>query len=252
MHLPKQLVYPDADTVVIFIHGFMGTPDHFDYLMDAVYQQGCSVVSLLLPGHGGSGFDFARSTLAQWEEHLAFAVAPFASYDNIYLVGHSIGGLLAYNLSLVLPVCGVVAISTPLKVYFFNPIASFKKLKILFSEKDGALRRGYRRSNSIEAPFLGKPRFRTLLFWIRVFFQPLRLMRKTRKNLPAVTAPSLTIHSKYDETVSFRSARLFARLLTGSKHEAILLLDSYHAYYPAHEQAVIERAVVSFVSKSYA
>ena len=243
MHLPKQMLHKDSDAVVIFIHGFMGTPDQFAELMDAVYAKGLSAVSVLLPGHGGSGFDFAKSTAEDWLRSLREEMSRYQDYKKIYLVGHSIGGLLALNIAVQFDISGIIAISTPLKIYLFNPFSNFKRLKILFSKKDNEIKKCYIRCKSI-----GKPYYRTMPLWLRVMLQPHRLIRRTKKNLDCVTVPVLTFHSKNDETVCFKSAKLFEKLLVSSQHESITLKDSLHAYYCDSERESIVKTVAGFVS----
>jgi len=244
VHSKKELLCTDSDTLVIFIHGFMGSPNQFCGLMQAVYRAGYSAVSLLLPGHGGSGIDFAKSRASMWAAHLTDELARYAHYKKIYLVGHSIGGLLAFTLSLEVQVSGIIALFTPLSLYVFNPRSYYRKLKILFAKKTTPLKQCYRSNNSI-----GRPFYRTLPLWPPVLLQPSKLMRQTRKLLPRVTVPALTIHSRGDETTAFKSAALFKKLLARPLHEAVLLTESFHAYYPKGERAVIEKAVLDFIAR---
>ena len=241
-HIPKQMLHKDTDTLVLFIHGFMGTPNQFTDFMDTVYKSGVSAVSVLLPGHGSSGFAFAKCTLEDWEAHLKSEIACYSHYKNIYLIGHSIGGLLALNLSTESNVRGVIAISTPLKVYIFHPFHHYIKLKILFSKRENEIKKCYLSSKSI-----GKPYFRSMILWPRVLLQPHRLIRKTVKHIQQITVPVLTIHSKKDETASFKSIKLFEKLLTNVNHEAVLLKDSLHAYYCEDERAAIAAAILDFI-----
>ena len=44
----------DTDTIVIFIHGFLGSPHQFIDLADFVSHMGYACGALLLPGHGGT------------------------------------------------------------------------------------------------------------------------------------------------------------------------------------------------------
>ena len=244
MHAPKQRLREDLGTMVLFVHGFMGSPDQFDSLMDAVYQHGCSVASILLPGHGQSGFDFARSTLEMWEVHVKREVARYQHYRRRYIVGHSIGGLLALNESLESRVDGVVALSTPLKIYLLHPIANARKLRLLFLPSSSEVKQCYCRALGI-----GKPYYLSMPLWPRVLLQPHRLMKKSAKTLQRVTIPTLTIHSPKDETCAFSSAKMLKDALTNSDHESLILQDSFHGWYTPEEQRLINERVLDFISR---
>ncbi|NLC40187.1 MAG: alpha/beta fold hydrolase [Clostridiaceae bacterium] len=221
----------------------MGSPTQFSDFMDLAYGKGFSVVSLLLPGHGKSGFSFARSTLGSWEKYLDNQLMRFSSYKEIYLVGHSLGGLLAVNASLEFDIEGVVLISSPLKINILQAEAASKKIRLLFSKVEQEIRQAYREAHSI-----GKPYFISMPFWFRVLCQPLKLMRKTKQNLPKVGVPTLVIHSEADETASFESSAMFDELLLNSEHEMILLKESWHAYFTKEEKEIIYTKISDFIS----
>ena len=242
MHLPKQMIQRHSNTIVVFVHGFMGTPDQFADMMESVYESGISAVSILLPGHGKTGYEFAKCSVEDWEMHLRSELVCYQNYERIYLVGHSIGGLLALNASTEFNIKGVVALSTPLKIHLLNPVACLKKAKLLFLKKNHEIKASYRNAMGI-----GKPFYRTVPLWSSVMFQPYRLMRKSAQMLSRVTVPTLTIHSKNDETTAFKSAEMFEGLLVNSKHEAIVLENAWHAYYSKNEKKIIVDAIVKFI-----
>ena len=51
MHDPFSKEHNDTETAVMFIHGFMGSPNQFADLADDVYNKGYSYTSILLPGN---------------------------------------------------------------------------------------------------------------------------------------------------------------------------------------------------------
>lgn len=61
---------PGADAAVVFIHGILGSPDHFDRFV-TLAPEGWSVFNLLLDGHGRMAEDFARSSMRKWEAQVA-------------------------------------------------------------------------------------------------------------------------------------------------------------------------------------
>ena len=243
MHSTIEKIQENSDKVVIFIHGLMGSPTQFNDLIELAYGKGYSVISLLLPGHGKSGFSFAMSTLKCWEEYLENQLNRLSKYKEKYIIGHSIGGLLGLNATIKFKIAGIVLISTPLKINLFNPVSQLKRLKLLFNRVDEEIYKSYKESNSI-----GKPYYITMPLWFRVLLQPYKLMKKTKKNLSKVLVPVIVINSASDETTSLKSSALFDKLLVNSNHEIIMLNESWHAFFTKSEKEIIHAKVSDFIS----
>jgi len=244
-HQAFEKMYPNADTIVVFSHGFIGSPNQFEEMAELAYQNGCSVLSLLLPGHGGQAKDFRTFGLDDWERHLEHELRRVsASYEHIILVGHSIGGLLCLNAALDKnpKIKAVLLISSPLKLrYSPKPLLIGMRLH-LFPKRTNELLDAYRKSSSIT----GASMFH-YLFWRKQVTDMYRLMAKTKANLPAVRVPTTVIYSTKDETVSPKSAALFRNGLTNTDVNIIALHASHHAFYPAEERAVIHQELLRLI-----
>ena len=80
---------------------------------------GYACAALLLPGHGGTAKDFAHSSQQQWTEQVHKEVHRYAElYPNVYLMGHSMGGLFAINESICSKanVKGLILLNTAIKM----------------------------------------------------------------------------------------------------------------------------------------
>lgn len=231
-----------APALVIFIHGFMGSPNQFEDLMLAVYERGYSYACMLLPGHGASAKAFASHTLADWEAHLYTQINKYAQkYAKIYLVGHSMGGLLALNASLNHNIAGIFLISTPLKINLFNFNSFTRRLRLLFYTKSNTIKSEYLRANSIKMsifsfPLLLKP---TIQFY--------KLIRKTKSNLKGICTPVFMVHSQKDETVSYKSAQLLYSGLCNTHRTRICIKKSWHAYYTQEERKLIAESLLNMI-----
>ena len=241
MHRPSRREQDRAETMVIFIHGFMGSPDHFSDLAEIVYEKGCSAMSILLPGHGAGMREFVRVGMDDWERHVRNEIERVdGRYKKIILVGHSMGGLLALGASLAESrVAGVLTIATPLKI---NRKALYLKIRLLTSPQLKEARRAYLRATSI-----GRSAFWHYLVLIRSVLSLLRLMRQTRRRLSEVTVPVTLVYSKSDETVDYRSAKIFEEGLSNSERAVVTLEQSWHTYYDAAERAVIAEKLLEMV-----
>ena len=90
-----------AGTPLLMVHGYTGSKEDFGLVVDALAADR-RVVALDLPGHGDSpGPDdpgaYGLGTLAAW----LLRVADELGLDELHLLGHSMGGLLAQRVASV-------------------------------------------------------------------------------------------------------------------------------------------------------
>ncbi|MCL2248788.1 MAG: alpha/beta fold hydrolase [Oscillospiraceae bacterium] len=230
--------------IIVFIHGYMGTPRQFDNLADIVCLQGFSYTSLLLPGHGVSVKEFSEATHENWQEHVYNEIERLSlSYKKIWLVGHSMGCLLALHAAIKFPqcVCGVFAIACPLKVTYISAHAFVVHLKKFFGSKNSLINRAY-------IQFSGVPRTFDLIWRIhKPDFEFLKLQHKTRAILSQVTSPVVGVFSIDDEVTSVKSLDVMQSKLAGADFKPIILQDSLHAYYTERDKTTIEQALLQFI-----
>ncbi len=80
---------------VLFIHGFLGSPEHFTDFIDKVPED-CAIYNILLEGHGGTVKDFAKASMAKWKQNVRTAVDSLLErYDELIICGHSMGTFFA-------------------------------------------------------------------------------------------------------------------------------------------------------------
>lgn len=68
-----------AENAVLFIHGIVGTPQHFAPLIPLV-PEGWSLYNLLLDGHGGSVEAFSHTSMKKWRAQVSAAVEELAGW----------------------------------------------------------------------------------------------------------------------------------------------------------------------------
>lgn len=85
--------------LVILLHGFTSTKDrpHNIQAAEAMREAGCATLRIDLYGHGESGGEFRKHTLYKWISNTMAAIdrARALGYTELYLSGHSQGGLAA-------------------------------------------------------------------------------------------------------------------------------------------------------------
>jgi len=245
-HEPFFLENPAGGNLVIFIHGFMGSPRQFDKLAEAAAEQGYSAAALLLPGHGCTAREFASGTFKQWQEHVNAEVERFShDYDNIRLVGHSMGGLLAINAAVKYPgiVRGIFTIACPFKLTLFSSYALKIRLKQLFGKKDDPAKIAYISNSSIN-PSIS-------LMWriLKPKAELKALMAAANNNLLRVSVPVTAVYSSSDELTSIESLGIFSSGLSEAPFEQVLLSDSLHSYFTENEFGIIRQSLLKAISR---
>ncbi|MDC7238010.1 MAG: alpha/beta fold hydrolase [Sphaerochaetaceae bacterium] len=92
----KMVQKVKSNTAVLLIHGFQGYPGEMDYLGLKLYQSNFDVYCPRLPGHGVNAQDFLNTNKDDWLSVARTSVGYLKKeYDNVFVVGHSMGGLIA-------------------------------------------------------------------------------------------------------------------------------------------------------------
>jgi carboxylesterase len=244
MHEPQFLESAGKAAIVVFIHGFMGSPRQFDRLAKVAHDNGFSTMSLLLPGHGSNLKDFSNTTLENWADHVNIEIGRLSTaYSRIFIVGHSMGCLLAINTSLKYRenVYGLFLIYCPFKMGYLSIAAIRTRMRRIFYKKTNPIKSAYRTACSVQLS--------PSIIWrfIKPTIELRKLIAITIDNLQHLHIPATAIYSSSDEVVSTSSLDILEQ---GSKHtsiKSILLSNSQHAYFTEEEQAVIENALLNAI-----
>ncbi|RHJ79125.1 carboxylesterase [Parabacteroides sp. AM08-6] len=243
---PRYYLQKGATTIVIFIHGIVEGPDQFLDLMELASGYGFAIASLLLPGHGGTGEEFAHSCRQQWMKHVNSEVGRYKEiYDSVILVGHSMGSLLSFITYVESPeqVIGIVAIDTPLYVKVKGR-AIRNNLKVAFSKHIAEDDPAYA---LLKASSVAPCSIFTYLTWAPRMIDLFRLMKKTRKLLCQVSVPTLVFHAADDELVSASSVKVFKKTLPADYSRIVLLKNSTHFICEQEDLALLHKTFCSFL-----
>lgn len=183
----------DADSVVICLHGFTGTPYEVGPAVGAIAKLGLTTVAPLLPGHGyrdrpEQEQQFAQITpdgmLTAARQEIAWARQ---HYRHVGMFGFSMGGAIALSMAAegLLDACAVAAPALRLS----------RKAEILIPLLSWA-------SFTLDAPPVEPfylPVYEFHHSWaLRTLW---RLGRQARRQLSQIQCPMLAIHSQHDLTV---------------------------------------------------
>ena len=105
----------DGTSGVLLIHGFTGLPVELFLLGQALNRAGFNVLCPRLAGHGTNERDLMRTTRDDWFNSVLDGFFILRGVcDKIFVVGHSMGGLLTLKLSTEHAVKKIVTLAAPI------------------------------------------------------------------------------------------------------------------------------------------
>ena len=131
-HKEYVRICDNSNIVILFIHGIVGTPNHFNEFVSLV-PKSISVCNLLLDGHGKGVKDFSNTSMKKWEVQVASVVEELSlMHEKIYIVAHSLGTLLAIEQAIInQKVCKLFLLAVPLSLSI-KPKMLVNLLKVFF------------------------------------------------------------------------------------------------------------------------
>ena len=226
----------NANTIVIFIHGILESPTQFEYLAKSAFKNRFSVSGILLDGHGCSAEEFSKSSLKKWIDSVDRELESHRNkYENIIIVGHSMGSLLCINAYMNLhyrdKIKSMVLIGTPLNVWV-KPKMIKSSIKIVLNnvKESDFLTYEAHKAFSVKSTSLF-----TYIKWIPRYLDLFILINRTKKNLSGLDIPMLIVHGVSDELVSCRSLDTFTKKIKHKNYKVIRLENSGHFYYDKND-----------------
>ena len=215
----------------LLLHGLASSPDEVRWLGQYLAQRGRTVYGARLAGHGADYHDLAR---VRWRDWYGSALDGYhmlrAQCEQLVLVGHSTGGLLALHMAAALPIDALVILSAPLLFprrltalagllrwvlpYFYAPDRSDLP-EIVRAEQA-------RRGETLR----GRARYD--LWAMRAVTEFFRLTRVCRDDLPLISAPACLIYARHDEVATLASQELIAAAIYSTVIESHVLEKGGH------------------------
>jgi len=223
-----------SDTVVLFIHGFLGSTEHFDRFI-ALLPEHISVYNILLEGHGGSVLDFARASMSIWKKQIDKIVSTLNKrFKNIYIVGHSMGTFFAMESAIKYDtVKQIFLLQSPLKIGV-KPNAAVNTFKSFFNIfGDDEVSRAYKDSHSVKLNF----RIWEYIGWIPRYLELFKEAKAARSTILKLETPCVIFQSARDELVSVKSARYIP---DKENIKLFVLKNSAHFIYDKNEFSYLE------------
>lgn len=260
----------DAHTACLLIHGFSGTPSEMRGLGDALAEQGIRVYGTTITGHSANLEELVTSGRKQWIASVAAGLEQLAEYQNVFVGGLSMGGVLALILAMRHPerIMGIIAMSTPTRfensiqarlvpvaryfVKWFYPLAllNFNNPKI----QAEVLKQAQQRDPSITTiDFTNQKIVEMIKKQVRLpvpaIAELFAMTNYERRHLNEVRCALCIIQSKRDQTVEPRCAEELYRLTTSSPAKSLHWLnESDHVITTGVEREEVYRIASAFIA----
>lgn len=235
MHDPYIRIVPGSSTAVLMVHGILGSPRQFDFLLPAI-PENWSVYNVLLDGHGKGVQDFSDTSMLRWEQQVRRTLSKLTrSYTDIVLVGHSMGTLLLLDAARYFPerIRALFLLNVPLTATLKPEIVenSLKNMLDMVSPDDI---QAVSAQNACSIDLVKTPW--SYLGWLPRYLELFQKMHDTPPLLEHIQVPCFAFHSRNDELVAKKSLSML------QKHAHIttsVLEHSGHFYYAAEDQALM-------------
>ena len=239
---------PRGAVGVVVVHGFTANPIGTRPLGLRLAAAGYSVEVPLLPGHGTSARDLARTRYADWRRTVENAVATLArGCERIVLVGHSMGGSITLDLAAhgTQPLAGAVTINSLVldRDELLARVAPVLQYVVPFVPRDAA---------GMPTDDLAKPGVDEHAYaWVsaRAAQSYIAELPRIRSGLARVTCPVLVVTSPEDHTVDPANGDAIAEGLTSAARvERFATPRSFHVPLLDYDAESLEERIVTFVA----
>lgn len=227
-------------TGCLIIHGYTGSPyevgplaeylkEHTDWLIDVP----------TLPGHG-SELDLENVSHQNWLEAAEHSLTQLKmKTDTVYLIGFSMGGMIAAYLASKHNVDKLVLLAASGKYLSVRQIA--RDVKGVLS--DGF--KGKLKENNLYLHY--KRKWGTVPFKANIEF--LKLVRFTRRYLNKVKAPVMIAHGQQDMMVPYKTGYYLEKEMTSDQKEVVFFEKSRHLICLGDDNVTLNRLVYEFLTK---
>lgn len=240
----EPFLIPGSRCGCLLIHGFTGAANEMRPLGNQLAAaHGHSVLGIRLTGHATSMQDLTRTRWRDWVAsvedglHLLRGMA-----DRVYLLGHSMGGVLALYAAAHYPLDGVITMATPyqLKQDWRLNIAEYLSPFIPGVRKGSPAWEQEHAANQ-EASYVRYP--------TRAIAEFRDLLAAMRGALPNVTAPALIMHSKEDRSAPFESLEQISSRLGSQTKETLAIEKGGHMIVVNEASPLVFKTAARFIEK---
>ncbi len=207
--------WPRGDVAILCIHGFTATTVEVRKIAAFFSEQGFTTRGPLLPGHGTNAAEMNKTTWKDWLSTAEKALLDLMrDYKKVFVLGESMGGLLALQLAAKYP--------SLLGVMVFAPAIKIKNLwlsKLIWRFKP-LLQKG--------KPDPTIPQQSYSAFPVQAVSSLFDFQRLVKKELGQITIPVIIFQGKNDDTVDPMGAVYAYENIKSEDKDFVFLEESAH------------------------
>ncbi len=227
---------------VLLVHGLNGNTGDMSELEEIFQKQGFRTKNMLLPGHGTKVKDMFSIGWEEWAQAVRVELNLLKeTCDEVFMIGHSLGGALVLHVAAHEEVAGVVPICAPLHLHpWLKPAVSIGKYLLPLvptlreDVRDREARHRYTRDVYRWTP-------------LHPVESMVRYLPMLKTELQRITAPSLIITSVHDHVVPARDGREIYKLIGSREKHLVTLHHSYHVVMKDHDREEVFDKTLAFV-----
>ena len=239
----EPFFFSGGRTGILLIHGFTGLPAELLLLGEALSKAGFTVLAVRLAGHATTAKDLARMKSEDWLDSVRDGYAFLSGMcEEIFVCGHSMGGILALLLAAERHVAGIISLAAPI---FIAPEQGAEHLPARKYCAGVFVPKARRKLKNV--PSVVNETYREMP--LVSVYELLDLIERTKKILPEVTVPVLILHSLDDHTASPESA-IYIQKFIGSQEKSLSWFDGAGHLLPlTSKRDEVFKQTVNFVKK---
>lgn len=210
-NLPLYMKGNDNSVGILLIHGFTGSPYEMHELSGYLNEFGYSTYSVRLPGSGTTPENLNEFAYADWYESLKFGYYTLKnSCNQVFVIGQSLGGLLASAVGYYNEVSGIIMLNPALKIKDWR--FRFVPLMQLFNNI-------YKKSD-FDANYAG---YFYDVWPLKGMYQLYLTQKYVKKKLYVYDSPIFLVQAKEDEVVDYKGVlRYFEKIKAKDKKKFLV------------------------------
>lgn len=219
---------PGGPDAVLLLHGLTGSPFEVRHVAERLQRDGLRCLGPVMPGHGGEPRALAALGWREWVEGAGRELARLAGARRVFLVGCSMGALVACALARAAParVAGLALLAPALHLAGAARFAGTVARGLPFGRRLPPVPKVG--GSDVRDPEARRDNPSMPAVPLSAVGELALLAREVDALLPGLRAPALVVAARHDHTVALSGARRLAERVGSGPARLIVLERSFH------------------------